>query len=76
MIDSLSGHLYTNVMICKLQKFGGHFTPEVIETSDAAAEEANQSQEVVTDQDRKRKLTAGWWSEKFYRSQRKRTFEL
>ena len=54
MIDSLSGHLYTNVM-----KIGGHFTPEVIETSDAAAEEANQSQEVVTDEDEKRELTAG-----------------
>ena len=59
MIVSLSGHLYTNVMICKLKKSEGHFTLEVIETSDAAAEEANQSQEVVTDEDEKRELTAG-----------------
>ena len=61
-IDSLSSHLYTIVMICKLKKFGSHFTPEVIETSRAAAEEANKSEEepeIVTDKDEKRKLTAG-----------------
>ena len=61
-IDSLSSHLYTNVMICKLKKFGSHITPEVIETSHAAAEEANKSEEepeIVTDKDEKRKLTAG-----------------
>ena len=49
-------------MICKLKKFGSHFTPEVIETSRAAAEEANKSEEepeIVTDKDEKRKLTAG-----------------
>ena len=48
-------------MICKLKKFGSHFTPEVIETSHAA-EEANKSEEepeIVTDKDEKRKLTAG-----------------
>ena len=45
-IDSLSGHLYMNVIICKLKKFGSHFTPV-----------QRRSQKIITDEDQNRKIT-------------------
>ena len=45
-IDSLSSHIYMNVIICKLKKFGSHFTPV-----------KRRSQKIVTDEDENRKIT-------------------
>ena len=46
-IDSLSSHPYTNVMICKLKKFGSHFTSV-----------QRRSQKIRTDEDENRKIAA------------------
>ena len=46
-IDCLSSHLYINVTICKLKKFGSHFTPVW-----------RRSQKIVTDEEENRKKTA------------------
>ena len=45
-IDSLSSHIYMNVIICKLKRFGSHFTPV-----------KRRSQKIVTDEDENRKIT-------------------
>ena len=46
-IDSLSSHLYMNVMNCKLKKFESHFTPA-----------SRRSEKIATDEDQNRKITA------------------
>ena len=47
MIDSLSINLYINAIICKLKKFGSHFTPV-----------QRRSQKIVTGEDGNSKITA------------------